>query len=263
MRRLLTGYAVTFNMRHNRSGRLFQNRYKSILCQEDQYFLELVRYIHLNPLRAKLVPDINGLDRYPYCGNSRIMGYFTSPWQNINEVLSFFGKQRSAARKKYQQFLEKGIGQGKRTDLIGGGLVRSLGGWEKLKSLRRMQGHLKGDERILGDSDFVQAILKSADESMQEQYRLKAIGYDFEKVIQRVSSIFNLDNKDLLRPNKQPKYVKARSLICYWAVKKVGISSLNVASKLGIKQPSVSRAAVRGEKIALKEGFSLEVEKKG
>ena len=74
MRRLLTGYAVVFNLRHNRSGHLFQNRYKSILCQEDAYLLELVRYIHLNPLRAKIVADLKGLDGYGYGGHSVLMG---------------------------------------------------------------------------------------------------------------------------------------------------------------------------------------------
>jgi putative transposase len=54
MSRLLTGYAVSFNKRHKRSGHLFQNRYKSILCEEEPYLLELVRYIHLNPLRAQV-----------------------------------------------------------------------------------------------------------------------------------------------------------------------------------------------------------------
>jgi len=58
MRRLLTGYAVTFNRRHRRYGRLFQNRYQSILCQENIYLLELVRYIHLNPIRAGIVKDL-------------------------------------------------------------------------------------------------------------------------------------------------------------------------------------------------------------
>ena len=58
MRRLLTGYAVTFNLRHNRSGHLFQNRYKSIVCDEEEYLLELVRYIHLNPLRAGVVETL-------------------------------------------------------------------------------------------------------------------------------------------------------------------------------------------------------------
>jgi len=55
MRRLMTGYAVTFNIRHRRAGHLFQNRYKSVVCEEDPYLLELIRYIHLNPLRAKLI----------------------------------------------------------------------------------------------------------------------------------------------------------------------------------------------------------------
>ena len=74
MRRLLTGYAVSFNRRHRRHGQLFQNRYKSILCQEDAYLRELVRYIHLNPLRARLVKDLNALDKYPFSGHSVLMG---------------------------------------------------------------------------------------------------------------------------------------------------------------------------------------------
>ena len=64
MRRLLTGYAQQFNRRHNRHGHLFQNRYKSILCEEDSYLLELVRYIHLNPIRAGLVKDIDTLKKF-------------------------------------------------------------------------------------------------------------------------------------------------------------------------------------------------------
>ena len=68
MRRLLTGYAVSYNRKYRRHGHLFQNRYKSILCQEDPYFLELVRYIHLNPLRAKVVSTLSELDYYDYCG---------------------------------------------------------------------------------------------------------------------------------------------------------------------------------------------------
>jgi len=79
MRRLMTGYAVTFNKRHKRSGHLFQNRYKSVICEEDPYLLELIRYIHLNPLRAKLVQDLNELDRYPWTGHSAILGRRKNP----------------------------------------------------------------------------------------------------------------------------------------------------------------------------------------
>ena len=262
MRRLLTGHVVTFNLRHSRSGRLFQNRYKSILCQEDTYFLELVRYLHLNPLRANIVRDVGALDNYPYCGHSRLMGRIKSSWQNVNYVLSLFENKPTAAIKKYRQFLEKGLALGKRPDLTGGGLIRSIGGWDTLKSLRRMQGHLKGDERILGDSDFVQEVLNVANENMEKKYQLKAKGYDFDKILEKVGRLFNLKPENLLIPSKQRNRVKARSLICYWAVKEIGISSLYVAARLGIKQPSVSRAAIRGEKICLEGNFHLEARKK-
>ena len=74
-------YAIYFNRRHRRWGHLFQNRYKSILCQEEPYFSELVRYIHLNPLRAKLVHDIRQLNTYPYSGHSVIMGKRENDWR--------------------------------------------------------------------------------------------------------------------------------------------------------------------------------------
>jgi REP element-mobilizing transposase RayT len=73
MRKLLTGYAVYFNRRHKRSGYLYQNRYKSILCQEESYLLEVVRYIHLNPLRARIVKDIDVLNKYEWSGHAVLM----------------------------------------------------------------------------------------------------------------------------------------------------------------------------------------------
>ncbi len=91
MRRLLTGYVVSFNRRYNRTGHLFQNRYKSILCQEDPYFKELIRYIHLNPLRAGVVATLEDLDAYPYCGHSVLMGKTVNHWQATHEVLALFG----------------------------------------------------------------------------------------------------------------------------------------------------------------------------
>jgi len=81
MRRLLTGYAVSFNLRHQRSGHLFQNRYKSIVCEEDAYLLELIRYIHLNCIRGGLVKDMHALDRYRWSGHAVLMGYEDRSWQ--------------------------------------------------------------------------------------------------------------------------------------------------------------------------------------
>ena len=138
MRRLLTGYAVSYNFRHRRHGHLFQNRYKSILCQEDAYLLELVRYIHLNPLRAANVKDLRTLSNYPYCGHSCMLGATIHDWQDVDYVLKFFASKKSQAIRGYQKFVKKGMGQGRRPDLVGGGLVRSAGGWSALKVLRRI-----------------------------------------------------------------------------------------------------------------------------
>ena len=90
MRSLLTGYAGAFNRRHRRSGHLFQNRYKSIVVEEEPYFLELVRYLHLNPVRAGVVANLRGLDRYPYSGHAAVLGTARYPWQDTATVLRQF-----------------------------------------------------------------------------------------------------------------------------------------------------------------------------
>ena len=151
MRRLLTGHAVSYNRRHKRHGHLFQNRYKSIICQEDAYLHEVVRYIHLNPLRAKIVADVKELNQYPYAGHSVLMGKKTREWQNVEYVLGFFGRNIRDARTKYLTYVEKGIAMGRRPELVGGGLIRSLGGWEAVKKMRLSgQDRIKSDQRILG-----------------------------------------------------------------------------------------------------------------
>ena len=129
MQRLLTGYAVQFNRRHRRHGHLFQNRYKSILCQQDPYLLELVRYIHLNSLRAGLVADYKSLKGFVYGGYCALVGKCRNDWQNTEYVLSLFGPSLSKARRLYSEFVEQGVNDGKRLELVGGGLIRSLGGW--------------------------------------------------------------------------------------------------------------------------------------
>jgi len=133
MRRLLTGYAVTHNRRHRRSGHLFQNRYKSILCQEDAYFQELVRYIHLNPLRALVVESLQELDAYKYAGHSVILGKCDREWQDAKCVLKLFDESVNPARLRYRQFVQEGVARGKREDLTGGGLIRSYGSWDSIK----------------------------------------------------------------------------------------------------------------------------------
>jgi REP element-mobilizing transposase RayT len=113
MRRVLTGYAVTYNIRHRRHGHLFQNRYKSIVCDGDSYFMELVRYIHPNPLRVNLVKDFNELERYPFCEHGVVTGRHKAAWQDREYVLGWFGRREWEARKAYRQFVKEGITLGR------------------------------------------------------------------------------------------------------------------------------------------------------
>ena len=257
MRRLLTGYAVSYNRRHRRYGHLFQNRYKSILCQEDTYLLELVRYIHLNALRAKIVKDLKELDKYPYSGHSALMGKVPRDFQDTEYVLNLFGKKVSAARKGYRAYLTEGVEQGRRPDLVGGGLIRSAGGWSVVKAMRRAQSRMKGDERILGDGEFAQSVLDAAKEQYEERCLLQAQGHDLETVAQRVSALLGINPEQVWASGKHPLTVKARSLLCYWAVRELGFTATEVSRRLGVSQPSVSISVKRGEKIAMSEKLKL------
>jgi len=257
MRRLLTGYAVSYNRRHRRYGHLFQNRYKSILCQEDTYLLELVRYIHLNALRAKIVKELKELDKYPYSGHSALMGKVPRDFQDTEYVLNQFGKKVSAARKGYRAYLAKGVGQGRRPELVGGGLIRSAGGWSAVKAMRRTQSRMKGDERILGDGEFAQSVLDAAKEKYEERYLLQAQGHELETVAQRVSALLGINPEQVWASGKHPLTVKARSLLCYWAVRELGFTATEVSRRLGVSQPSVSISVKRGEKILMSEKLKL------
>jgi len=258
MRRLLTGYALTFNRRHRRHGQLFQNRYKSIICQEDVYLRELVRYIHLNPLRGKTVSSLAELTTYPYCGHSALMGRRKREWQNIPYVLDYFGRTFREARRNYLSYVEVGIEQGRREDLVGGGLIRSLGGWTEIKKLRLKGGdRLKGDERILGDSGFVSAVLSGADERYTRHYELKSLGYNLDKAADRVDVIYGIDRRYVLSRGRQRQRVEARSLLCYWAVRELGMTLTELARFFGMSPSAVGYSVQRGEIIATENKYEL------
>jgi putative transposase len=258
MRRLLTGYAVSFNRRHRRHGPLFQNRYKSIICQEDVYLKELVRYIHLNPLRAGVIVDLKTLGEYPYCGHSVLMGKNERSWQDTRYVLSYFGGRIKEARDHYLSYVLAGIDQGRRPELVGGGLIRSLGGWEEVKKIPvKGQSRVKGDERILGESEFVTEVLFSANEQYDRQYELKRLGYDIQKVADVVAKIYEMDKSSLFSKGRQKIKVEARSLLCYWAARELGMSLTHISRHLGMSPPGVGYAVERGEIIARKNNYQM------
>ncbi|PIX21207.1 MAG: hypothetical protein COZ69_15975 [Deltaproteobacteria bacterium CG_4_8_14_3_um_filter_45_9] len=304
MRRLMTGHAVYFHKRHKRSGHLFQNRYKFIVCEEDPYLLELIRYIHLNPLRASLVKDLKELDKYPWTGHSAILGRRkntlipalekevssadrriafsqfcletekarinpenpagpvapadgteVNPVKNkslaektIEDVLKHFGKNLKEARRRYRQFVEKGIKHGRRTDLQGGGLVRSAGG-NKSGLLGRKKGEReKGDERILGSGDFVSSVMKKANELLDDRAKFSI---SLQDLVSKVCSRFEITFDELVSKRRKRNLSQARAVFWYLAVGKLGYSGENMARTLKISGRGVSDCRDRGEKILL------------
>jgi putative transposase len=249
MRRLLTGYAQQFNRRHRRHGQLFQNRYKSFLCEEDPYLLELVRYIHLNPIRAGVVEGLKELRSYSYCGHSVLMGKYENAWQDTDYVLGFFGRTLREARKSYEEFVSKGISLGRRPELVGGGLIRSVGGWLLIRDYRRGGDRIKADERILGSSSFVERVLQKANEDYGRKIRLRAKGPDLVTLIGRVAAYYQIDPEDLKSPSKERRVSLARTVLCYVAVRELMLSCADVARALNIDPSAVSKAAKRGQAV--------------
>ncbi len=255
MRRLLTGYALYFNLRHKRTGHLFQNRYKSILCQKESYFLQLVRYIHLNPLRAGLIPDISGLNAFKWCGHGVLLGLNRFSWQNTDEVLARFASRTLPSRRRYLNFIIKGIPEGRRPDLVGGGLIRSAGGWHNLLELRRMGERCCGDERILGDSDFIERVLaKTKDRFTKKETNLRK-GWNLNKLEKYVTEKSGLGINALKSKKRTSEISNARALFTWWAANRLGFNLTEIATFLEISVPAAFKAVRRGEEISRQSKF--------
>lgn len=196
--------------------------------------------------------------RYPYCGHRSVIGKKKRPWQDVDYVLGYFGKTRRSARKAYIEYVNVGIARGRRDELTGGGLVRSAGGWSEVKELRRQgQEHVMSDERVLGDSDFVDSVLAQAAEKYECRYELKRHGYDLDRIVERVAEIYGMEPREILSRGKQQRKVKGRSLCCFWAVSELGMSLRELARRLEMSPPAVGFSVERGEGIARENGYRL------
>lgn len=250
MARLLTGHAVTFNKKYRRHGQLFQNRYKSILCQEDAYLTELVLYIHLNPIRAGIIKELTGLLTYPYSGHAALMGKALHPWQDMDYVLRYFGHTLKTAQEAYLSSMESRLLKGKRPDLIGGGLIRSYGSWTEVKKTGQ---RIKGDERILGDSDFVQKMLTGEPRRIGTDRE----GLTLDYLAGRVLELSGITPESLGSGSRRSAVVEARSLFCFWAHLHGRFPAAQIARFLNMTPPGIGYAVERGERIAREKGYVL------
>jgi hypothetical protein len=217
--------------------------------------LELICYIHLNPLRAGLVKDLKELDKYPWTGHSAILGKRKNPLvpcpspknrftplncsegapkgiqlgpekpekylaeKTIEDVLLQFGDKLREARRRYRQFVKNGIEQGTRPELQGGGLVRSAGGDKRALLRRKREERELSDERILGSGDFVAEILEKSEKRYQKMPLKPPTLQDLTCKVARQTG---LSLKVLLSGTRDRKVSRARAIISYLAAKEAG-----------------------------------------
>ncbi|MFH1063261.1 MAG: transposase, partial [Candidatus Omnitrophota bacterium] len=247
MRRILTGYAVNYNKIHNRSGHLFQNRYKSILCDKDEYLLPLIRYIHLNPVKAGVI-NINSLNQYNWTGHRDILKKLEEVIIAREEVLGYFGKTEQKAIALYKEFIAEGVGL--KEDYEGGGLIRSAGGIsEAIK--RRPKDMQMYDDRILGNGDFVDKVYNEIDEGFNCKTK------DIEGLITRIAKYYGVKRAEITETRKK-EIREARNVLIYAATKYFGESGKSIGKKLGIGIAAASIAREKGRQICMEKKDLLE-----
>lgn len=247
MRKLLTGYAINYNKRNKRRGYLFQGRYKSIIIEADEYYLPLIRYIHLNPVKAKIV-NLSKLKEYTWTGHREIMTKQKDSVISSKDVLGYFSRRELAAIKAYEEYVTEGIDKDDK-HLLGGGLIRSVGGWKEAVKMRKEDIQIS-DERILGSGDFVKDILKKC-----EQEELSANGFkDVDDLLYKISELYKVDRDELIEM-KTKDVREARSIFIYLAVKKLRMSVKDSGRILKIKESAASSGARRGMQIEKEKGI--------
>lgn len=255
---LLGGYGGSYNRRHERVGYVFQNRFKSILCEEDRYLLELVRYIHLNPVRAGIISKIAQLDRYRWAGHAGIVGENPYRWHDVNAVLCLFAGRGGGAGHAYREFIKSGFDAHDHGSYSGGGLIRSNGGWEAVSKLRREHSHCIGDERVLGSGRFVEQVLSDDKLRIERSTLRQQQGWTLDELVRCVCMACGIDEQSLTTKARENALGIAKSLICFWGVEELGLTMIDIGARLQIRQQSVSQWVKQGRALSASEGASLD-----
>ena len=246
MRSIMTGYAIYYNKTHNRKGYLFQNRYKSILCETDGYLLKLISYVHINPIKARIV-SLGKLKQYAWTGHKELMSQQQEEGLiDREEVLGFFGLTEKQAIETYMDYLKDELKSDE--DMKGSGSLRSLGSKEESK----VQGDEKQmyDKRILGSRDFVEMVLNRL-----ETEELPIVPFkDTIDLLTRLACYYQLDKEEIL--NSRTKEVReARHVFVYLGNIYLSESLTALGELLRINQSAASQARQKGQQVASKKGL--------
>lgn len=216
MQNLSFRYTRWVNWRHDRSGHLFQGRYKAVLVDGDSYLLELVRYVHLNPVRAGMVPT---LDEYPWTSHGAYLGRETLPWLATDPTHAMFAKKRERAVRAYAAFIRDGLGEERRPEFHGEGIA---------------------DSRVFGEDDFVARMVGEGRDILPK--------IAVEDILSAVVRRYSLSPDDLARPGKERSPARARAMAAWLVQDVLSVTLRALAERTARDVSSLSAAAQRMQK---------------
>ena len=243
MRPLNGSYARMFNRKNQRRGYLFQDRYKSILCQEQDYAKQLVRYIHLNPIRSGEVSTLTALKMWRWCGHGFLMGVKTNPgsrFQIDGEVLRRFGGEIREARRNYLEYLKEGI-------LVDG--LASAGNLDPTGEFETT-GAQKGWPTVVGNPDFARKAMENHEIHRRRLHRQADYPAVLHSLHEQICKRCNLDFEQLFERDRKGPRANARTLFCFLARRDHLIPQTPLARYLGVSQTAVAKLQVRGHGLA-------------
>jgi DNA-binding MarR family transcriptional regulator len=196
-----------------------------------------------------MVKDISDLDRYPWCGHSVLLGKRVNLWQGCDYVLSWFGKTQREARRAYRKYVGEGIPAGRRPELVGGGLIRSMGGWSEVLSLRRSKEQALCDERVLGSGEFVEKLLHEADERVKYRLSGEARRQKAEGMIRELCEKKGVNLEEIRSGSRRGNISRVRSELAMRLLREYGLSFAEIGRQLGITTSAVTRVVRKSESI--------------
>jgi len=218
MHRVLTGYSHYYNRRYGRIGHLLQGRHRSILCQSDRYLAELVRYIHLNPVRARIVDKA---EEYPYSSHRAYLGQQPAGIVDVDPVLRHFGSKKKLAQESYLHFVEAGV---------------KLGHQKKF--------YVAEETRILGSDEFVDAIIHRIGETKDIvkpfDARKKVKEFDADALFAAIEEVCCVSRQEICSSGKSTKAIAAKEMFVL-AGRQLGGSFKLLSTITGMSRSAVSR----------------------
>ena len=238
MRSINGPYAQFFRKDMGSRGYLFQDRYKSIVTQDQNYIEELVRYVHLNPIRAGTCADIDSLDHYPWCGHSTLVGIRKHSFQHIKDVLARFDPMHCRAVAKYRDFIATGIHAD--SDIV-----------ETVRKINMESENVHNTTCwVIGNREFVR---RAVDHDTQRRLRISEYakqGIGIADIAGKVAQHYHVSVEELGRRGKGDSRSAARKAVASIAHERYGIPVIEIARFFRISSPSVSEMLRYGAEAA-------------